>query len=97
LELRKREDELQLSISKLDSKEAKLQKRFNESLSQLQENDDFNLEVKEEDVISMVNVLSQQPNMAIDYHQNENEIVHYPAQVEPSSRTLIFDTKDLFR
>jgi hypothetical protein len=32
-------------------------------------------------------------NMVIDYHQNENEM---NAQVEPSSRTLIFDTKDLF-
>jgi hypothetical protein len=34
--------------------------------------------------------------MAIDYHQNENESLRYPPQVEPlTSRTLIFDTKDL--
>ena len=29
-------------------------------------------------------------------HKNENEILHYSPLVEPSSRTLIFDTKDLF-
>jgi hypothetical protein len=47
MELRKREDELQLSIGKLDSKEAKLQKRFNESLeidnkSELSKRENFN-------------------------------------------------------
>jgi hypothetical protein len=41
----------------------------------------------------MIDELTQQPNMAINYHQNKNEI---NAQVEPSSWTLIFDTKDLF-
>ena len=44
----------------------------------------------------MLNVLTQQPNMAIDYRPNENETLYYPSQVEPSSRTLVFDTKDLF-
>lgn len=45
----------------------------------------------------MIDVLTQQPNMTINYHQNENETLHYRPQVEPStSRTLIFDTKDLF-
>jgi serine phosphatase RsbU (regulator of sigma subunit) len=53
--LKKREDELQLSISELERKET----RFNESLSEFQENDDTNLEVKEEEVISMINVLTQ--------------------------------------
>jgi len=90
--LKKREDELQLSISELERKET----RLNESLSEFQENDDFNLEVKEEEVISMINVLTQQPNMTIDYHPTENNTLHYPPQVEPSSRTLVFDTKDLF-
>jgi hypothetical protein len=56
-----------------------------------------NAPVKEEDVISMVNVLSQQPNMAIDYHPTENNNLHHPPQCESSSsRSLIFDTKDLF-
>ncbi|MGH9979069.1 MAG: hypothetical protein ACRD8Z_25040, partial [Nitrososphaeraceae archaeon] len=91
--LKKREDELQLSISELERKET----RLNESLSEFQENDDFNLEVKEEEVISMLTVLTQQPNMAIDHPPTENNTLHYPPQVEPSSsRTLIFNTKDLF-
>ena len=90
--LKKREDELQLSISELERKET----RLNESISEFQENDDIDLEVKEEEVISMLNVLTQQPNMAIDYRPNENETLYYPSQVEPSSRTLVFDTKDLF-
>ncbi len=89
LALKNREDELQLSISELECKET----RLNESLSEFQENDDFNLEVKEEEIISM---LTQQPNMAIGYHPTENNTLHYPPQGEPSSsRSLIFDTKDL--
>jgi hypothetical protein len=97
VELKKREGELQLSISELENKQTELQKTtLNESLSEFQENDDFNLEVKEEEVISMLNVLTQQPNMAIDFHPTENNILHYPPQVESSSRTLIFDTKDLY-
>src|ERR687892_2208467 len=90
--LKKREGELQLSISELERKET----RLNESISEFQENDDIDLEVKEEEVISMLNVLTQQPNMAIDYRPNENETLYYPSKVEPSSRTLVFDTKDLF-
>jgi hypothetical protein len=71
--------------------------RLNKSLSEFQENDDFHLEVKEEEVISMVNVLTQQPNMAIDYHPTENNNLHHPPQFESSSsHSLIFDTKDLF-
>ena len=89
LKLKNREAELQLSISELERKET----RLNESLSEFQENDDFHPEVKEEEVTSMIDELTQQPNMAINYHQNKNEI---NALVESSSRTLIFDTKDLF-
>jgi hypothetical protein len=45
----------------------------------------------------MINVLTQQPNMAIDYHPTENNNLHHPPQCESSSsRSLIFDTKDLF-
>lgn len=58
--LKKREGELQLSISELECKET----RLNESLSEFQENDDFTLEVKEEEVISMLNVLTQQPKIS---------------------------------
>ena len=33
--------------------------------------------------------------MMIDYHPNEDETPHYPSQIESTSRTFIFDTKDL--
>ena len=90
LKLKNREAELQLSISELERKET----RLNESLSEFQENDDFHPEVKEEEVTSMIDELTHQPNMAINYHQNKN--LHYYPQGESSSGTFIFDTKDLF-
>ena len=98
IELKRREDELQLSISELEDKQTQLHKTtLHEPIPELQENNDINLEIKEEEVLSMIDVLTQQPNMTINYHQNENETLHYHPQVEPStSRTLIFDTKDLF-
>ncbi|MGH9926162.1 MAG: hypothetical protein ACRD5B_12385 [Nitrososphaeraceae archaeon] len=98
IELKRREDELQLSISDLEDKQTQLHKTtLHEPIPELQENNDINLEIKEEEVLSMIDVLTQQPNMTINYHQNENETLHYHPQVEPStSRTLIFDTKDLF-
>jgi chromosome segregation ATPase len=62
LELKKREDELQLTINELETKKTELQKtRFNDSLSQLQENNadttNLNPEVKQEGVISTNDVL----------------------------------------
>jgi hypothetical protein len=57
LEMNKRINELQPSISELERKET----RLNESLSEFEESDvdkeNFNLEVKEEEIISMINVL----------------------------------------
>jgi len=52
----------------LEAKKTKL----NESLSEFEESDmdkeNSNLEVKqEEEVISMINVLTQHPNMTVDY------------------------------
>ena len=76
--------------------------KLNEPLPECHENNgnkDFNLEVQQEnDDISTNDVLIPQPNMSVNYNQNqnENETCHYPSQVEPSSRTVIFDTKDLF-
>lgn len=32
--------------------------------------------------------------MAINYHQNENEMLQYPPHVESPFLALIFDTKD---
>ena len=94
--LKKREDELRLNISELERKET----RLNESLSEFQDNNADNNclapEVKQEDIISTNNVFIPPPNMVIDYHLNENETLHNPSHAKPSSRTIIFDTKDLF-
>jgi DNA repair exonuclease SbcCD ATPase subunit len=95
--LKKRENELKLNISELERKET----RLNESLSEFQENnaynDILNLEVKQDAIISTDDVLIPQPVVPINSDQNENETLHYLSKVEPSSsRTLIFDTKDLF-
>ena len=69
-------------------------------LAELQENntyhDNLNPEVKQENIILTNDIFIPPSNMVIDYHPNENETLLYPTQVEPSSRKLIFDTKDLF-
>ena len=103
LVLKKREDGLQLNINELEAKEIELQKATTElqqHLAELQENnaydDNLNLEVKQENIVSTNDEFMPQPNMVIDYHQNNNKALHYPSQVETSPRTLIFDTKDLF-
>ena len=99
--LKKRENELRQTIDELEAKKAELQKpKLNEPLPEFHENidnKDVSLEVRQEDdVISINDVIIPQPNMSINYNQNEIETCHYPSQVEPSSRTVIFDTKDLF-
>jgi hypothetical protein len=101
LALRNREDELLFSISELDNKKAGLQKTTTELQQHLeiQENnaccDNLNLRIKQEEVIFTNDVFIPPSNMVID-PPNENETLYYPSQVEPSSRTFIFDTKDLF-
>ena len=99
--LKKRENELRQTIDELEAKKAELQKpKLNEPLLEVHENNgnkDVSLEVQQEDdAISINDVLIPQSNASINYNQNENETSHYPSQVEPSSRALIFDTKDLF-
>jgi predicted transcriptional regulator len=100
--LKKREDELQLSISELEAKKDELQKATagpNQILAELQINNienTINPEVKQEDIISTNDVFIPSPNRVFNYYRSENKTLHYPPQVEPSSRTLIFDTKDLF-
>jgi hypothetical protein len=85
----------------LEAKKAELQKpKLNEPLLECHENNgnkDVSLEVQQEDVISN-DISIPQSNVSINYNQNENEneTCHYPSQVEPSSKTVIFDTKDLF-
>src|SRR5919106_6411841 len=101
LALKNREDELQLSVNDLEIKEAKLQKTTTElqqHLAELQENntynDNLNLEVKQQNIISTDDILMPQPENTIN-HSNENgKVFPHHSRVEPSSRTLIFDTKD---
>jgi hypothetical protein len=102
ISLKNREDELQLNIIELKDKEKELRKlttELKQHLSRLQENisNDTNMspEVKQGGIISTNDVLLPPPNMAINCHQNENDTFYYPPQVEASSRTLIFGTKDL--
>jgi predicted transcriptional regulator len=98
IELRKREDELQMNVDKLEAKESELKEtisRLDQHLSVLKGNvnpTNLNPEVKQEDIISM----NDASIPSLNYSPNENEILHYSSLVEPSSRSLIFDTKDLF-
>ena len=102
LDLKRREDELLLSINELEAGKAELQKATTESNQHIEEfqetntdNDNLNLEMEQE-IAMLMNDLSRPPrSIANSYHLNENETFHYPSQVEPSSRTLVFDTKDL--
>jgi ribosomal protein S4 len=105
LALKNREDELQLSINELEIKETELQKTstgLKQQLSEHRENNVFdnNLdpEIKQEEVISINDISVLPLNIAVNYHPTENNEIlhHHPTQAEPSSRTLIFDTKDLY-
>ena len=84
-----------MSISELERKEA----RLNESLSEWDNNTDNNRlasKVEQEEVNFMNDVIISPPTMVLDHLQNDNCIFPCPSRVEPSSRKLIFDTKDLF-
>jgi predicted transcriptional regulator len=93
--LKKRENELRQTIDELETKKDELQKP--KPLSEFHENNDnkdVNFEAQQEEVISINDVLIPQPNVSISYNENENETSNYPSQVEPPSRTVIFETKD---
>jgi hypothetical protein len=81
LNLKKREDELQCNIEELEAKKTKL----NKSLSEFEENDMDKENFNTEEVASMINKLTQRPNMTVDHPTLQGE-----------SRTIIFDTKYLF-
>ncbi|MGE5662576.1 MAG: hypothetical protein ACM3X1_10065, partial [Ignavibacteriales bacterium] len=88
IELNKREDELQLSINGLEAKEDELQRIICGLKQQLSELREFNLDN---------NTLDPEINQEkVIFTNDENEIPYYYSQVEPSSRTLVFDTKNLF-
>ena len=93
LALKKREDELQHGVNELETKETELRMNITglkQQLSELRENNlenaKLNPEFKQEDIISINDVFIPSPDMAINYQQNENEML---------PKTLIFDTKDL--
>ena len=96
IELKKREDELQLSINELEAKKTELQETTTDSNQHVTEFQETNadLEMEQEIVMLMNDLSTPPPNIAI-HHQNEDEMPHYPSQVESTSRTLICDTKDL--
>jgi hypothetical protein len=55
------------------------------------------LKARLEEIIS-TGALPIQRSTITNNHQNENnELHHFHPKVEPSSRTLIFDTKDFFQ
>ena len=77
---------------------------LNESMSHSEsqdhdvDNNNLDREVKLEGIISTNDVSMLGSNATTKLYQNENNgMLHHPPQVEPSpSKTLIFDTKDLF-
>jgi hypothetical protein len=86
----------------LEAREAELQKTTTgpkQYVSELQEyntyRDYLNPEVKQQNIISTDDISMPQPENTI-YHSNENGIFPHHSRVESSSRTLVFDTKDLF-
>ena len=99
LNLKKREDELQLFINELEVKGTELQKiisRLEQQESELRQDnvDNSNLDpgVIPEEVISMNEVLMPPPNMPTSYHSTDT--TRYSDKSEPSSRTPVFDTKE---
>ncbi|MGH9976288.1 MAG: hypothetical protein ACRD8Z_10700 [Nitrososphaeraceae archaeon] len=100
--LKNREDELLNTISELEAKQIELQKTLaglKQQISDFQDisadNTNLGSEVKLHG-ISTKDALIQSPNTATNCHQIEHEIHHFHPKVEPSSRKLIFDTKDWF-
>ena len=88
LALKNREDELKLSINKLEAKQVELRKTttgLEQHLAELQENnayhDNLNSEVKQQYIISTDDIFKQLPNMIIDYPSNENEILQIDIRI----------------
>ena len=83
IELKKREDELQLSINGLEAKETELRMNITglkQQLSELRGNNLDNVKLNPEfkEDITTNDVFIPSPDMTINYHQNENEMVRCP-------------------
>jgi hypothetical protein len=101
--LKNREDELLNTISELEAKQTELQKTLaglKQQVSEFQDinadNTDLNRDVKLEDIVPTNDASIQRSNMANNHQNENNELYIFHPKVEPSSRTLIFDTKDFF-
>ena len=97
LALKNREDELQSSINDLEIKETELQNSITglQQIPMLMESKVDNTSLNPT-VVSKNGILNSLPDNTISY-QNKSGIFPHPSRVEPSSsRTVIFDTKDLF-
>ena len=96
LELKKREDELHLIVDGLEAKRTtELQKtttEYNQHLAEFHETSS-DQEMEQEIVRLMNELATSPPNMANSDHQNET--LYHPSRVEPTSRPIIFDTKEL--
>jgi hypothetical protein len=101
--LKNREDELLNAISELEAKQTELQKTLDGLKQQVSEfqninsnNTALNSEVKLNGISTNDSTVQPPPNTATNCHQIEHELHHSHPKVEPSSRKLIFDTKDWF-
>ena len=96
--LKNRENEIQLIVDELEAKRTESQKSTTESNQHPAEFQETNTDQEmEQEIAMLMNKLSTpSPNIANSNHQNEDEINLHPSQVETSSRTLIFDTKNMF-
>jgi hypothetical protein len=55
------------------------------------------LKARLKEIISTSDVSVQRSNIANNHQNENNELHHFHPKVEPSSRKLIFDTKDFFQ
>ena len=66
----------------------------NQYVAEFQETN-ADLEMEQEIVMLMNDLSTPPPNLAISYHQNEDEMPHYPSQVESTSRIQVKWTLEL--
>jgi hypothetical protein len=76
-----------------------LQKSLSKSELQGDNTDNTNviLKARLKEIISTSDVSIQRSNIANNHQNENNELYHFHPKVEPSSRKLIFDTKDFFQ
>jgi hypothetical protein len=97
--LKNREDKLVNTINELEIKKVELQKSLSKSELQGDNTDNTNviLKARLKEIISTSDVSIQRSNLANNHQNENNELHHFHPKVEPSSRKLIFDTKDFFQ